>query len=63
MNERNKLFAYHQIDLLADECQAIFDDPELLLEKHLEVMTPGNESGLSLRRLLALQITIVKIDD
>ena len=63
LNERHLIFAYHQIDLLADECGAIFGDTEAVLQKHLEVMNPLNESGLSLRRLVSLQITIVKFKD
>ena len=63
LNERHLIFAYHQIDLLADECGAIFGDIEALLQKHLEVMSPLNESGLSLRRLVSLQITIVKFEE
>ena len=63
MNERQLIFAYHQIDLLAEECEAIFGDTEALLQKHLDVMTPLNESGLSLRRLVSLQITIVKFEE
>ena len=56
-------FAYHRIDLLADECEAIYGDTEAFLQKHLDVMTPHNQSGLSLRRLVSLQITIVKFDE
>ena len=63
LNERHLIFAYHQIDLLAEECEAIFGDTEALLQKHLDVMTPLNESGLSLRRLVSLQITIVKFEE
>ena len=63
LNERHLIFAYHQIDLLAEECEAIFGDTEALLQNHLDVMTPLNESGLSLRRLVSLQITIVKFEE
>ena len=63
MNERHLIFAYHQIDLLAEECEAIFGDTEALLQNHLDVMTPLNESGLSLRRLVSIQITIVKFEE
>ena len=50
-------------DLLADEREAIYGDTEAFLQKHLDVMTPHNQSGLSLRRLVSLQITIVKFKD
>ena len=63
LNERQLIFAYHQIDLLAVECEAIYADTEAFLQKHLDVMTPHNQSGLSLRRLVSLQITIVKFDE
>ena len=63
LNERQLIFAYHQIDFLADECEAIFENTEAFLQKHLNVMNPLNESGLSLRRLVSLQITIVKFKD
>ena len=61
LNKRTKIFAAHQIELLADECTQIFSTTDFL-EKHL-ILNTNNESGISLRRLLALQITIVKIPE
>ena len=61
VNKRTKLFAHHQIKLLADECIETFSNYNYL-EKHL-ILNTNSESGISLRRLLALQITIVKIPE
>ena len=60
INERNRIHAHHQIEILSDECEAIFSSNEYI-DKHMEILSLNNESGLSIRRLLALQITIVKI--
>ena len=61
INERNRIYAVHQIQLLADECEAIFATTEFI-DRHMEILSQNNESGLSIRQLLALQITIVKIE-
>lgn len=61
INERNQIYAIHQIQLLADECEAIFATTEFI-DRHMEILSQNNESGLSIRQLLALQITIVKIE-
>ena len=61
LNERTRLYAFPHIKLLADECSAIFATNDFM-EKHL-ILNTNNESGISLRRLIALQITIVKIPE
>ena len=61
LNERTKLYSYNHIKLLADECRSTFSTSDFM-EKHL-ILNTNNESGISLRRLVALQITIVKIPE
>ena len=62
VNERTRLFGYHQIPILVSEMDEIFQSNRYL-ETHLEILGADSDSGLSLRRLIALQITIVKLPD
>ena len=62
VNERTRLFAYHHLDILASEMDEIFQSNRYL-ETHLEILGDTSDSGLSLRRLISLQITIVKLPD
>ena len=61
VNKRNRIYSDPQIKLLADECTEIFSQTDFL-EKHL-TLNANSESGISLRRFLALQVTIVKIPE
>jgi len=61
VNKRNRIFAHHQIKLLAEECVEIFSNTNFL-EKHI-ILNTNSESGISLVKLLALQITIQKIPE
>ena len=62
VNERTRLFGYHHIPILASEMNEIFQSNRYL-ETHLEILGANSDSGLSLRRLICLQITIVKLPD
>lgn len=62
VNDRTRLYAYHQIPILAEEMDDIFQSNRYL-ETHLEILGNSSDSGISLRKLIALQITIVKLPD
>lgn len=61
-NSRVKLFADHHIDDLISEVNAIHISGALI-DKLIQVLSPENTSGISLRKLISIQITLMKLDD
>ena len=60
VNERNIIHAFHQEDELIDEIGQIIGEGRLI-DKHIENLSMNNQSGISLRKVVAMNITILKI--
>ena len=60
VNERNMINAYHQEDELIEEIQRVISDGTLI-DKHIDILSLNNESGISLRKVIAMNITVLKM--
>ena len=61
-NSRVKLYAQHHIDDLVSEVNALHTSGALI-DKLITILSPENTSGISLRKLVSIQITLMKLDD
>ena len=62
INQRNFIYAFHQEDELIDEISQIISEGRLI-DKHIENLSFNNESGISLRKVIAMNITVLKIPE
>ena len=62
VNELVKIMADHHITELGREVERKEMSGEII-DKHIEVMSPNNESGISLIKLVSLQLTIIKLPE
>ena len=60
VNERNIIHAFHQEDELIDEIGQIIGEGRLI-DKHIENLSMNNQSGITLKKVVAMNITILKI--
>ena len=60
VNERNMINAYHQEDELIEEIQRVISDGTLI-DKHIDLLSLNNQSGISLRKVIAMNITVLKM--
>ena len=60
VNERNMINAYHQEDELIEEIQRVISDGTLI-DKHIDILSLNNQSGISLRKVIAMNITVLKM--
>ena len=52
--------AYHQEDELIEEIQRVISDGTLI-DKHIDILSLNNQSGISLRKVIAMNITVLKM--
>ena len=52
--------AYHQEDELIEEIQRVISDGTLI-DKHIDLLSLNNQSGISLRKVIAMNITVLKM--
>ena len=62
LNERLRIFSDEQIELLSQEMEQVFNTNKYI-ETHTTTLGASAESGVSLRKLVGYQITIVKLPD
>ena len=62
LNERNIIYAFHQEDELITEIDQIISNNSVI-EKHVANLSFNNQSGISLRKLIAMNITVLKMPE
>ena len=62
VNERKFIYAFHQEDELIQEIADTISS-EKLIERHINNLSINNQSGISLRKLLSMNITILKLPE
>ena len=62
LNERNFIYAFHQEDELLQEIDEIISS-ERVIERHVNNLSINNQSGISLRKLISMNITVLKMPD
>lgn len=62
VNEKKFIYAFHQEDELIQEIDDIISS-EKLIDRHVNNLSINNQSGISLRKLIAMNITILKLPE
>ena len=62
INDRVKIYGEHHKDDLIAEVERVHQNGDLV-NKHIAIMSENNSSGISLHKVISLQITLVKIND
>ena len=62
VNERKFIYAFHQEDELIQEIADTISS-EKLIDRHINNLSINNQSGISLRKLLSMNITILKLPE
>ena len=62
VNEKKFVYAYHHEDELVEEINQIISSDKII-EKHVNNLSFNNQSGISLRKLISMNITILKLPE